>query len=248
MNGFPVLLYDAVMPGKHDHISEYLIVNPFDGLPYTEGAVGMYCLSTKMLDPLTNYANPEQPLLKVGNPIGTPLGFRFADGNYFDTGILATKNMTFITIGLAQDLTKDVWFISNYKGSPKPSFSTLLRKDKQVASYSQLNGGLGDVVHFYGDVVPQDQHIIATGRFNSAAMYAGAYNPVAHRILESKRDGTVEFESDLSLRLGQRYVTGNGEPLICASFVFDHDINTIALQDNCAWLREEWGPKFGIWA
>ncbi|MEN4198915.1 hypothetical protein [Serratia marcescens] len=231
-------------------ISEFDIFNPFADIPYFNNMIGAYFLSSQMLNPLNNYADLGNPLLKYGSPEINSKYASVSDGNYFDTKIkVAGADATIIEVAKNPSTTVDAWSISNYTGNNAiGSDSILLRKDRKMEVYTSAGTGLSStVIDMTGAGAPDDLAIVA-GRFGPDDITGSVFLPETGGLLQGTRAAARATNANRNYCFGVRPgLTGNGNSHVSIGLIFRERLSDETLLSIMQYLRNPFGARYGLW-
>ncbi|WP_437891522.1 hypothetical protein [Phytobacter sp. V91] len=255
----------SLPPRDYRNISEFVVERIFDDLPFKTGMVGAYFLSNQTVSPLINYANAELPLTRIGNPVVGATYTTLDHSNYYDTGLPSTESLAVIGISLPAVSTtaQSGVVLSNYKKDE--TTANIAQGDTLRAYASAGNVRISQFSDFAMSTPPQvnlvtsglsvDDLIISYGLIQPiAGKEAGAayYNPTTDANVSAFYSGTStnprRVETVHTLRIGTTHSDTEflGISAVSVVLVFNQDLGGTGIIANQRWLKETFGPRFGL--
>lgn len=242
-------------------LSSFQLFNVMDTNPHKTGLLGSYFLGGKSADPTYNYANPDLPLLTVGNPDTTDARFAKLSRltGYFNTQLPSTISQTIVALCRQQPTTQQTpsALISNYLkvDASNVSGDSLMKRwrtdsTSEVAFYAQTTETAVTLVT-RGDQVAGEEFSVVGGLITSSGTTIGAWS-----MNETTDPGFGQASMPSRGTTSRPFLIGStysdteftSYASISAMLIYQGDIGGTPMRNVMNWLRNVVGVQAGIWS
>lgn len=228
---------------------------PLD-LPVKDGLVGLFRFGYSIEKSRRNLVNDAQSLSVVGAPTINPVGAALNNANCFDSPLKSSANMTIISVARMIHVTSALAgavLVSSQaqegaigRGDDLYIGGTATPERRVTLSAGHDTGVTGVSTDIPGSVVGEWN--LFAGRVNSDGVvqtgFARANLPM---VWGAETDvGTRSVSTTRGLRIGGAYYAHNGETEHALVAIFNQTLAREQIEEIRAYLRDVWGPAFGI--
>lgn len=240
-----VLKVDSVLPG-----TGYLKLINFNPPTFTDGVanlVGLYTFGADADGSMFNFANSALPLLKTGTPTMSDVGALLGAGSFYDTQLPSTSALSYIAVAKPHlgTSTTGVPIVTNYQNSTPAS-----------GDGAAFNNGWRGVAGISTGVT--QSNVTTSGADTSVFnTFAGRIKATGEQKVYRQVSGVLTQGTETAagtravttrtFRIGADYAgLTSGQGTVAMIAIFNTDLTDAQFANNFSYLRNAWGPGFGI--